>query len=626
LITIQREGPPGVVGEVTVTGMQHHTSGDIIRFLDLRAGSKITAERLAQARQKLRDCGRFWDFEITPEYIGVDAVSSRRVNLRIAVKEQKGVPLLNEPLSPVQEAMLRLCAWVEQFPARDEEIQVTVTNRGEIPLVVEFILSPKRGLLLNGNLEGAASVSAGFLLTQDTVQLCAWASSNQLSAPRAGGGGSFFMHLLPNKDDSGNHFNFSVGAGFSSDKHPATPGAQPALKFDVQLSRAAFLDLLTREDMSCSIESGTLTMTSGAFTLRADAATGRIFQVGAGTNQTPVNIRFGDHVWEAARRDFSRRSESLTNRYAAGHGLSSFAAFVAAEAVRWRFTDRLTPGVGAEQRARALAAVRKLLNTDMLLPVDRLMSGSETNVFFVPLDEVDKAMATNSMAAFFSGLVFEYGGELFPKYSWPWTAAREMAFVLISQGRYTDAELDRLYRSEDTGPIGFLVLAHLLSAAGSPASKNFASQGIARLDTKYFLRDCNLFLRGESSFARSFARTAEVLRNLPEDEFAALIAVLPEAEANLLRESGAALRANPQAEPAGVLEPAIGKYWEESLRAKVRGSLRQLLGIPKEPGTAKTVAPLQLMELGDSGPARSGRRAVPAELVLSEEAARQPGR
>ena len=190
-------------------------------------------------------------------------------------------------------------------------------------------------------------------------------------------------------------------------------------------------------------------------------------------------------------------------------------------------------------------------------------------------------MAMNSLAAFFSGFAFEWSSDLFPKYSWPWTAAREAAFVMISQGRYTDMELDRLYKSEDTGPIGCLVLARLLSAAGSPAARNFALQGVTRLRAEDFLRDCNLFLRGETGLARSFAKTAAALRNLPDNELAALATALPEAEATLLRESAAALREKPDAPPATVLPPIIGKYWEGTLRAKVRAALYRLMAPPR---------------------------------------------
>ncbi len=597
LITILEEGPPGVIGEVTVAGMKRHKPGDILRFLELREGMKITAERLAMARQKLRDCGRFWDFEITPEYVGLDTVSSRHVYLHIEVKEQDGVPRLDEPLSPVQQALLRVCDWVERFPTRDEDVQVTITNRDSFPFALQFVLSPLRGLLLTStDLPGGSPISAGFCLSQESVQLCAWASSNKLSALREGGG-SFFLHLLPDKSGGSNHFNMQVGAGYQGHGNRGKPDVKPALTLDVQLTRAAFLDLATRAGSRCTLEGGTLVVTNEGFTFRADATTGRLVELVRLNEQPTFEFRFGLHVWDQVKRDFARRSEPLTNGYAPGRGLSSLAALAGAEVARFYLAEDAS-ATNATQHYRALMAMRKLLNPELLLPVDRLLGGSETNAFNIPMDEVDKALAMNSLAAFFSGFAFDWSNKLFPKYSWPWTAAREAAFVMISQGRYTDAELDRLYNSEDTGPIGCLALAHLLSAAGSPAAKTFALQGVMRLGTADFLRDCNLFLRGESGLARGFAKTTDALRGLSEDEVAGLTAALPEAEATLLRECAAALRAKPESPADSVLAPALGKYWEESLRAKVRAALYRLTTPTKASDRSAAATPEENQDRG----------------------------
>jgi ankyrin repeat protein len=583
LITVDDEGPPGVIGEFNVTGMKRHTAAEILRFLDLREGMKITAGRLAAARQRLRSCGRFRDFEITPQSMGLRAVSSHRVKLLIAVKELEAVPRLNEPLSPVQEALLKLCAWAEQFPERDEDIQFAITNHSGVPFAVELVLSPKRGVLLNSaDLDGGSPVAAGLLLQPETVQFCAWSSGNKLAAPRGNVGSYFFLHLLPDKNEDGNtnRFHLNVGAGFSAT-------ASCPLKFDVQLTPAAFLDFPMRTDCSCLIEGDLLVVTGGGFTLRAEARTGRLLRVDGGIDQPPYSLRFGGHVWDRAAGDFERRAAALTNRYTPGRGPSSFLTFAAIEAARcWLAVERAA-SVSAKQRARALAAVNRLVNPEILHPLDRFL-GRETNAFNIPLDDVDQAIGQNSMLAFLSGFAFDYSGELFPKYSWPWTVARETAFITLNQGRYTDVELDRLHQSAETGPIGCLMIARLLEAAGVRAAKDFALQGSQRLGADDFLRDCNLFLRGESGLARSFARTAEVLRKLPEEEFVALAAVLSDPEAMLLRESRAALRARPEAAPATVLAPALENYWEKSLRAQVSESLRQIAWPATEAGQRAT--------------------------------------
>jgi hypothetical protein len=270
----------------------------------------------------------------------------------------------------------------------------------------------------------------------------------------------------------------------------------------------------------------------------------------------------------------------LTNTYSQGNGFSSFLALATGEVAHFYLLEG-TPATNADQRRLASAAVRKLVSPEVLAPVDWLFLAPDTNTFSIPMDGLELAMARNSIASLFSGLAFDWSDKMFPKHSWPWTAARESAFVMMNQGRYTDVELERLYRSEETGPIGFLAIAHLLRAADSPTAKDFALQGLTRLGAEHFLADCNLFLRGDSGLARSFARLVEVLRTLPDNELAALAAVLPESEADLLRESATALRTKPEATPGSALSPAIAKYWQQTLRTKVQMALYQLTTQPK---------------------------------------------
>jgi hypothetical protein len=63
---------------------------------------------------------------------------------------------------------------------------------------------------------------------------------------------------------------------------------------------------------------------------------------------------------------------------------------------------------------------------------------------------------------------------------------------------------------------------------------------------------------------------------LPEEELTALAAILPENEAALLRDSATALRTQPEGPLEVVLSPVFTKYWNQSLRAKVRAELHRL--------------------------------------------------
>ena len=90
------------------------------------------------------------------------------------------------------------------------------------------------------------------------------------------------------------------------------------------------------------------------------AATGRLIEIrsGSGTNGPFFDIRFGERAWDRASREFTRHSESLTNLYVPGHGMSSFLAMAMTEVVRWQLTATMPSSAGSEQRVRALAAMR----------------------------------------------------------------------------------------------------------------------------------------------------------------------------------------------------------------------------------------------------------------------------
>lgn len=354
------------------------------------------------------------------------------------------------------------------------------------------------------------------------------------------------------------------------------------LQFDVQFAPAAFLDVRSGAESDARIEGRWLVLSSGGITLRAEAATGRVVSIDRGTNLPAVDVRFNAHAWERASRDFTSRAAAMTHFYVPGHGMSSLLGFAVTELARWQLASKMSTNITAEQQACAVAALSKLVNPQYFYAVETYLGGGDPNRFGIPADDLDRAIQGNSFAAF-SGFLLDFSRGYFPKYSWPWTVAREMVFNFMNLSQYTDPELQRLYQDEETGPIGCLVIASAFGKAGSPVSKTFAMEGLLRMGQRDFLRDCNLLLRGESGLARSFGRTVEALRNLPEDEVAALAAVLPEAEANLLRESAAALRAAADGPPASVLAPALGKYWEESLRGKVRRALQKLT-LPPEGG------------------------------------------
>jgi hypothetical protein len=255
---------------------------------------------------------------------------------------------------------------------------------------------------------------------------------------------------------------------------------------------------------------------------------------------------------------------------------------------RWRMFDKLTTISSSFQRQRAMAAMNKLLSTTVWLPIDQNMTNIAAESFFIPSDETDAALAGNSLSALFAAFGFRYCNALFPKHSWPWTIARESVFVLANQTTYTESELQRIYESEDTGPIGCLVIAELLAKLNSSSAGTFAIGGLTRLGSAHFQNECRVLLEGQSGLARAFSNMASALREMPVEELEALAALLPPDESTFLKDCARNLRAAPNEPLSTSLRSALDAYWENSLRARVRQLLLKLSSSPSEQPASKS--------------------------------------
>lgn len=580
-ITIENEGPPGIIGAIHVAGLRRDTPAELERFLKLKEGAKFSTQRLSEALQALKNCARYRNFEIAPIPGDPSGATSNRVDLNIRVVEQEDVPRLVDPLAPQQEALLKLCRWIEQFPKRDEDFWITFTNRKGTPLSGECILSPAHGLLFNSSdADSRSPLSLGILLDANRFQCCAWASNNRLDAPVGSMGGRFTLQLKASPPGSTNRYNLLVGGGFGGNIHRADPSASP-LQFETDLLPAAFLDLTTRTNTSCTIERGTLVCSNDAMVLRADARTGRLIRVDGVTDDPVWSVVCRRGIWGKDVAGFERRAAGMTNRYSPGRGVSSFLSLFIQESARLILAGSdLSTNVTA--RANMLAALIRLTPPEVYHPLDKIFDTNGPDGFNIPPDETEmalgKAIGKDNPMAILSYVAMRFNKGMFPRHSWPDTVMRELALISAGEGKYANAELERIFNEPSTGPIGCLTVSKLLASAGSPmSSRLFAQQGLSRLDPESFIRECNGLLAGDSGIAQSFECMTRILRQMPDTELEALANALPASEAALLRESSAALRASPEAGPMSVLGPALRNYWESSLVQHVRNSLQTVL-------------------------------------------------
>ena len=203
----------------------------------------------------------------------------------------------------------------------------------------------------------------------------------------------------------------------------------------------------------------------------------------------------------------------------------------------------------------------------------------EEELFYIPLDQQETMeAATRSMYAGAYAAVFKYSNDFFPKGSWPWTAARESVFVLGGKGKYTRAELERIYESKQTGPLGYLTIAKLLTYIKHPTTRAFAHRGLERLSADDFRKDIRLFLEGDSLLVQSVEEIVLALRDLDYDDIEAIGAILPPEAGKFLRQTAQLLRAANGKPNTEVLAPALDEYWDRALKEQIEAELKELAG------------------------------------------------
>jgi len=143
------------------------------------------------------------------------------------------------------------------------------------------------------------------------------------------------------------------------------------------------------------------------------------------------------------------------------------------------------------------------------------------------------------------------------------------------------AELQRIYESQQIGPIGYLTTARLLSYIKSPLTRPFAARGLQKLSADDFRKDWRLVLEGESVLSQCLARTAEALRDMDDEDLEALLLLFSPERREFLRNFVRLLRQDKSRPVGEVVAPALDEYWEKVLKKKVESALRDLATPPK---------------------------------------------
>jgi len=578
-VAIQDEGPPGIIHDIVVTGNKRDSRDDILTYLQLKPGMPFDQDVITRSKLKLWRSARYLKYEITPEPIDNTTAA---VRLTIDITEYAAAPPLRGTFSEDEHALLRFCSWLSALRSRGDDIVITMDGLS-IASAIRLIFSDQGALIALGAREQNPSQvnDLDMVLAPDHLDFVSTTLQAKalVALPRVQL--QINVSLLPEHDPQPEReFSLNFGAAFATKIVGKLGGATPAgadavpLQFDLLFAPAACLSWAHLKDGQRALHNGVLTFSNARRgRLSIDARSGQLLEFFVSAAKANLSIDHG--AFGAAKAEIEATSAAYTDHFDSGSGpMNAIAALLTESMLRGGPpTPAWLGNLAQQERSRAAAAADRVLQRQILLPLDEVLSrwhAQQGKVFYVP------DQAGTASAGILSALVFRLVNDLFPRDSWPWTTAREAVFVGSGMGQYTGLELARIYDSGQVGPIGYLTIADLLAYIRSPQSSRLAQRGLERLSNEDFRKDVELLLRGNSALASCFKRAAMAVRDLTEADVEALAAALPPAGQAFLRNASGLLRAHPDDPVEKTMPAAFDAYWETSLRTEVEARLHRL--------------------------------------------------
>ena len=129
VVEVQDEGPACTIGEIEASPMRNHSRDELLRWLKLAPGQRLTRELLLDKQNQLVESGRFTEVMLKP---GAPD-DAGKVNLRVAVRELALAPPLSARYRRTKQRCngcangcrtgrraekMRCCVWMWEFQTK----------------------------------------------------------------------------------------------------------------------------------------------------------------------------------------------------------------------------------------------------------------------------------------------------------------------------------------------------------------------------------------------------------------------------------------------------------------------------------------------------------------------------
>ncbi len=581
VVDIQDEGPRAVLGEIEVVGAQKNSADDVIRYLDLPAGTVLDSETKSKIEQKLSDAARFLKHEveiITPPFGNGASI------LRVRLVEYPKAPALSEDFSKDEEVFVRMARWVNSIESTDDDFSIHLTGPADTKLDAEKELPPGALVahlrLAISHREQACLFHARIVEHPNREVFSIWIhltpKSSTIDSPRqalryeASGIrqsviGSATMSPHP-PDAQGHRVNFQFGIGMKVE-----PGQMlPPLMLQVKAAPVATLIQVHKLQDPLQLQDGVLTLDKPNQHLAIESATGRLmkfdFEVGP---QCRLAAAFEPGLYRTLLAEYQQQTAGARVIPAGDAPISNLLSFLAT------CIPERKPGAGTRSSEALASLAHSLLKRGTFRAFDDLLLtflNRPEDVFSIPPESNPKKPQPD---VGWMAYMLPVARMIVPNPSWTWTISREFVFAQSRRSPRSGEAINALLADRETGPVANLTSAWVFGMLHPPLKAEFARRGLTRLQRAHFQSDYEPFLRDDSPIGKVLLATAQTLQEVDDHEIQSLVDQLPLNERDR-RSLARALRLFPEhkSRPAiDALRSAFDEAWEPLIQPRVRALL-----------------------------------------------------
>ncbi|GEM_PF-5593647 len=592
-IQLEETGPACVVGEVSVEGL----SGDIEEkqraveaILQLEPGEPLNARILKEAEQRLKRSTAFSDASITYQQVSPD---SRAVNLTVEISEFRKAPPLGTPLTPEQEVFVRFCEWLEQWKEGGEPLVISVETP-EKKESASIVFSPKEGVV--GSLSYTTDPSSeeqtkggkgAFHLVLDRDQTGLFHQGAELHYqlppfPHL----TFHITCAPISDPKpeAGSMQFLFGAAFETQRHKAP------ISWKINMS-PAMVHLFDPEELHLKGDVLHAVLKEETYSLklriRKDGMLlGFLWEPLKGEGMR-IEITTQADGYEKAKRTFESKIAGSANAYDRSRPVSSVLSLLSGgidqsadylSTASVKFGGVRKPAASSDQIRNLSLVLNVFAENGLFYPLDQAMLSTQRDVrrsqeFSIPAKE-GEPIVDNVMIFAFSSVFHSLTSHLLPEGSWPEEMALETIHASVGNRKYLGNLFARLQHDERVGPVGYLLLSHLMPYIKPDAKPLYASRGLEVLAAEDFQKDWRLLLPKNDDHREQFAQFLLSLGKRTDEEMAALAGFLGMKDAAAMNQMLQELGTQPGTSLEDMLEPLLDGYWTASGRANVQRALK----------------------------------------------------